>query len=212
MAGAQILTALFAERLEAALGSALKADPEARQALIPLSGKTLGLHLKPFGHRLSLHFTDSAVHVLPGDQPGSEAVITGTPLAFANSALNDASRELLFSGDLTVEGDADLAHRFQDLLKRLRLNWEGRLGESPGGALALSLMDAMGAGRAWLDAVTNSNLQDVSEYLREESRELPGKSEADAWLRDVDGLRSDCDRLEARLARFEARAAPASDL
>jgi ubiquinone biosynthesis accessory factor UbiJ len=209
MAGAKLLTALFAERLEAALGAALKADPAAREAMIPLAGKTIGLQLKPFGPRLTLHFSAGVVHLLEGEQAGTHALISGSPPAFIRSALNGDSRDMLFSGELTMEGDGDLARRFQDLLKRLRLNWEGRLGEGPGGALALRLLDSLGAGRVWLDAFMDSNLRDVSEYLREESRELPGKTEADGLLRDVDAVRSDCDRLEARIARLEAGASVA---
>jgi ubiquinone biosynthesis protein UbiJ len=49
----------------------------------------------------------------------------------------------------------------------------------------------------------------VVEYLQEEGRDLPTRTEVDEFLADVDRLRDDAERLEARLARLESRS-PAS--
>jgi ubiquinone biosynthesis protein UbiJ len=40
----------------------------------------------------------------------------------------------------------------------------------------------------------------MGEYLTEESRDLPAPPEVEAWVEQVDRLREDADRLEARLA------------
>jgi ubiquinone biosynthesis protein UbiJ len=47
------------------------------------------------------------------------------------------------------------------------------------------------------------------EYLQEEGRDLPTPTEVEEFLADVDRLRDDAERLEARLARLESRS-PAS--
>jgi len=46
-------------------------------------------------------------------------------------------------------------------------------------------------------------LQNVGEYLQEEGRDLPNKTETEEFLRNVDTLRDDAARFEARLSRLE---------
>ena len=65
------------------------------------------------------------------------------------------------------------------------------------GNLARGVADTVTKGAATLR-------QDVSEYLREESRLLPTAIEVDNFLEDVDRLQLDTDRLEARVQRLEA--------
>jgi ubiquinone biosynthesis protein UbiJ len=46
---------------------------------------------------------------------------------------------------------------------------------------------------------------DLSEYLQEESRIVPAKPEIEAFMDGVDILRSDVDRLHARVERLAAK-------
>jgi ubiquinone biosynthesis protein UbiJ len=43
----------------------------------------------------------------------------------------------------------------------------------------------------------------VAEYLKEEALILPDQSQVNAFLSDVDTLRADAERLEARIARLK---------
>ena len=54
-------------------------------------------------------------------------------------------------------------------------------------------------------ARTTRSLQNVAEYLQEEGRDVPSRTEAEEFLHGVDRLRDDVDRLEARLTLLEAR-------
>ncbi len=47
--------------------------------------------------------------------------------------------------------------------------------------------------------------ENIAEYLQEESRDLVNRTELDEFLHGVDELRETSDRIEARLARLEAR-------
>ena len=48
---------------------------------------------------------------------------------------------------------------------------------------------------------------DLREYLQEESRLLAPRPQVEGFLRAVDGLRADTDRLEKRLERLAGRTA-----
>jgi ubiquinone biosynthesis protein UbiJ len=49
--------------------------------------------------------------------------------------------------------------------------------------------------------------QNLSEYLQEEGRDVPSRTEADEFIADVDRLRDDVDRIEARIVMLEAKQA-----
>ena len=51
--------------------------------------------------------------------------------------------------------------------------------------------------------------RNVSEYLTEESRDVPARVEVEEFLEGVDRLREAVDRLEARVGGRRARGAPA---
>jgi ubiquinone biosynthesis protein UbiJ len=57
------------------------------------------------------------------------------------------------------------------------------------------------AGR-WGQKVGDTLLQNLREYLQEEARIVPTRYEVDAFLGEVDTLRDDVERLEARIARL----------
>ena len=44
--------------------------------------------------------------------------------------------------------------------------------------------------------------QDITEYLQEEARWLPTRTEVNYFLNDIDELRSDVDRVDARIQRL----------
>ena len=62
--------------------------------------------------------------------------------------------------------------------------------------------------RKWSRDTVISLQDDVSEYLREEARLLPVQYETDRFNAEVDALRAHRDRLQARIARLNAKRIP----
>jgi ubiquinone biosynthesis protein UbiJ len=104
-----------------------------------------------------------------------------------------------------IEGDAEVAQRFRDLLTEAQPDFEEELARNIGDVaarrVANAARDLLGWGRKAAGSFTGS----VVEYLQEEGRDLPTRVEVDEYLEGVDRLRDDAERLEARLARLESR-------
>jgi ubiquinone biosynthesis protein UbiJ len=109
-----------------------------------------------------------------------------------------------------IEGDAEVAQRFRELLAVARPDVEEEL------ALVLGDVAAHRIGRfargvlQWGRAATDSLATNVVEFLQEEGRDLPTRVETEEFLAGVDRLRDDAERFEARLARLERRSSGAS--
>jgi len=205
MPSSSLLPELFAGVLREAVTRFLRLAPNSPQYLAPLAGKVICLRLMPIDLRVYLCPDESGMDILPNFGGKPDVTLTGSPLAFARMGLSDTPRRALFEGDIIVEGDMTTAQRFQTLFDRLDIDWEGLLARFTGQSLAARIASDMRGIHAWGKESVEVMGMNIAEYLQEESRELPAAPEADIFYEDVDTLRADCDRLEARVLRLEKK-------
>jgi ubiquinone biosynthesis protein UbiJ len=199
-----LLANLLAGSLEGALSGWMALAPNRQDLLAPLAGKVIALTIRPFGGSLYFCPTEASVQVLGEFSGTPDTTLSGTISAFARQALGGAARDSLAPGEIEVDGDTDTARRFQVLLDSLDIDWEAQLARYTGGGIAASALGLLRAGTTWTRATVDTLRTDLAEFWQEESRELPARPEAEAFLNAVDILRADADRLEARIQRLEA--------
>jgi ubiquinone biosynthesis protein UbiJ len=158
------------------------------------------------GDRLDAHVDP----ILRGHHPAiapklAHASIEGTPLSLLALAGPDAEKRLR-AGGIRIEGDAETAQKFRELLTLVRPDFEEELarvlGDVAAHRIASLARGLLGWGRSTADSVATN----LVEFLQEEGRDLPTRVEVDEFLEGVDRLRDDAERLEARIARLETRA------
>ncbi|MEI8258256.1 MAG: SCP2 sterol-binding domain-containing protein [Deltaproteobacteria bacterium] len=202
MAGAT-LTAPF----EALLNRQIEASTPARELLASLAGRAFAIEIE--GARgyplLRLRLAADAGQLTVSHGEGAaDATVRGTPFGLAALVAGRAEGRTTASG-VTIDGDAEVASGFEKLLGHARPDLEAELarlvGELPAHYAARAVRDVTDWGRR----AARSLLRSSSEYLTEEGRDLVPRAELDAFLGDVDGIREDVDRAEARLQLIEAR-------
>ncbi|MFP7723232.1 ubiquinone biosynthesis accessory factor UbiJ [Lysobacter sp. A3-1-A15] len=189
--------------LQAALNRALALDPETRDGLPALDGRSVALHLASPPLSLQVRVAGDRLEVGPVPEAGEVDLSVRSTLGGLLSQLpflrSDRAAPV---GQLRIEGDADLARRLQRMAGRFDPDWQqpfvAVLGEVVGvqvaQAVAGALRHARGAGAA---LATNA-----AEYVTEESRDVVGRAELNAFHDDVDALRDDVERLAARVSRL----------
>jgi ubiquinone biosynthesis accessory factor UbiJ len=128
----------------------------------------------------------------------ADATVTGGP--FSLLALSGPAPEaVLQRGDVRIDGDAELAEKFRELALLLRPDLEEELslvlGDVPAHQMGRFVRTALG----WTRKAAATTVRNVAEYLGHEQRDLIPRSEAEQFLRGVDTLREDVDRLAARI-------------
>jgi len=193
--------ALLSAALESALDLYLKQDPDALQHCAALQDKVIAVNLA--GTELTLYFLPDAqgVKVLTHYEGEPDTLLRGTPAGFARLAV-ESREDALFHGAIEIIGDTETGQQFQDLLAGVDWDWEEQLSKLTGDALAHQVGELVRKGRRWLDESSDTLQQDLSEYLQEEARLLPTRTEIDEFLDNVDQLRTDTDRLAARVERL----------
>ena len=195
------LNALLIEAFEAALNAYLRLDPASVERLGAFSGKVIALRLRGLETTVYLLPHNAGVAALGHYAGDPDTTLEGTPMALAQLSLGDSARAL-FSGDVTIGGDVELGQRFKSALDAMDIDWEEHLSKYVGDALAYRTRRALGAARQWgADAATSLG-RDIGEYLQFEAEAIASRFELEQWLDDIDGLRCDVDRLEARVHRL----------
>ena len=192
------------EPLEGLLNRRIEDSSQARRLCDELDGQTLALQLSDT--RLVIYFTVSEQRLsLDYDFEDDPDVIISTGMTGLLGLASDDAQKEIRSGRVHISGDAGSGQAFQELLKLTRPDWEEELSRLTGDVAAHQIGVFVRSGLDFGRRVFETISQNASEFLKEESRDLPSRPEIDRWLADVDRLREDCDRLEARLERREQR-------
>ena len=188
--------------LETALNTALRMDPVAFGKLDRFSGKVIAIELQ--GLELTLYLLPGADGISLMSQYDAEAdtVLSGTPLAMAKMALGPDASKVLFAGEVTIRGDIETGQAFKRLLDGLDIDWEEQLARYTGDIAAHKLGDLFRATTQWGRQALEILGQDATEYFQQEGQDLPVPAAVQQFMHEVDVLRDDTARLEARLTRL----------
>ena len=190
--------------LESALNRNIAASSSARALCKRLDSKVLALHVE--GMPLSIYFRAQGEQMsLDTTCDGTpNATLSGTPLSLLRMA-GPTPEAALRTGSVHIHGDAEVAQTFSELLKQARPDLEEELSRVIGDVAAHHVGSAARSALGFARKAADTFAQNVSEYLQEEGRDAPSRTEADEFVDGVDKLRDDVDRFEARLALLERK-------
>ncbi len=137
------------------------------------------------------------------DEP--DVVIEGPLSSLLRMATADGDMAALAGSGVRVSGRADLAQAFQKLIKFGKPDLEEELAGLVGDAAAFELSRAAARLFDWGRSTRRTLMDNLGEYLTEERRDLPSRYEMTRFTRNVQTLRDDVERAEARLRRLETR-------
>lgn len=190
--------------LESLLNRNIAASSTARALCRRLDAKVLALHVE--GMPLSIYFRSHGEQMsLDTKFDGTpNATLSGTPLSLLRMA-GPAPEAALRTGSVHIHGDAEVAQTFSELLKQARPDLEEELSRVIGDVAAHQVGNVARSAIGFAKKAADTFAQNLSEYLQEEGRDAPSRTEADEFISGVDKLRDDVDRFEARLGLLERK-------
>lgn len=194
------LPGLFAGLVDTVLNQAIRRDPDGPGRLEALAGRRIKFELEGLGLELHFRVQDQRLQVRAEDDGLSQpdTVISGSPGALLAMSIPDWRSP---GGGVSMQGSAETARYFEQLLRRLRPDWEAALVEQFGEVLGHQLFrffrEAGQTGRQ----MARTGEEQLGEYLREESELAVSRPQFGVFSREVDELREAVDRLESRLRR-----------
>jgi ubiquinone biosynthesis protein UbiJ len=188
--------------LSSAFNRYLALDPEAPDKLKAFDGKVICIEISGVDTELYLSIENNAVEIIQDIDVKPDTVISGSPASLFKLGLHRDSASLFFSGEVEIRGDTRLGRQFKALIAEMEIDWEEHLSTLTGDIAAHRLMTVFDRLAEWSKGATSNLTDDIGEYLQEESRDVVSGAEIDMFNQQVDRLRDDTDRLEARITRL----------
>ncbi|HEY2340813.1 MAG TPA: SCP2 sterol-binding domain-containing protein [Steroidobacteraceae bacterium] len=182
--------------LENLLNRGLPRSPRARQLCAALTGRSVAI-VVPDIARLRVSSTGDTLAVTLEDAP-TEATIRGGLLSLL-ALTGDSAQKVAQRGEVTISGDSEVAARFRELVQLLRPDPEEELALLIGDIPAHQLGRLARLGASFSVRAAETTLRNLAEYWAHERGDLVSRNEGEQFLRGVDALREDTDRLQARL-------------
>lgn len=188
--------------LESVLNRNIGMSTPARKLSRELDGKRVVIRSPDFDLNISFEFNEEVARLSTRSHEDADCVIEGSPLTLLRLAGSDPQAAFR-DGAANIHGDALVGKSFQQLLKFARPDWEEELSRLVGDVAAHQLTRGVQQFFGWGKRSSEAMAQNAAEFFQEESRDLPSSAEAGHFMREVDELREQADRLDARLRKLE---------
>ena len=202
------ITGLALKPLEAAINGYLSLDPELPAKLGAFAGKVLCLEFKGTGLKLYMRVQHASIRLASDIEGDADAVISGSPAAMLKLGLHEDAAPLLFAREVVISGDTRFGRQFRKLLTDMDIDWEEQLSRVIGDVASHQAMRSLDAILQWGKRAAASLADDAGEYLSEESRDTVAEAELRQFCEQVDELRDDTERLQARINRLRSNDSP----
>jgi ubiquinone biosynthesis protein UbiJ len=204
----QPLRKLAGRALETALNHTLSLDPDTRQRLTALNGRSVQLHLRGPELALAVTVDDARLKVGPpeedGTRQGNQLKVAATPGSLL-AMLFRRDDDGIAPGKVEIAGDAELARRLEKLASKFAPDFEEAFARSFGDVLGVPLAKAVRNGLAHARETASHLTEDTADWLRDEVRVAMAPGEVEGFLDGVDELRERSERLESRIQRLLQR-------
>ena len=182
------------------LNGHIQASTAASERLAELAGKSLAIDVIGPGVTLLLSAQDGELDVDTAADGVATATVRGTPLALLASLRGDSLSGFHASG-IQLTGDAEVAEEFSALLRLARPDLEEQLAHVTGDVLAHQAGNVIRDLSAWGRQALDASRMNMSEFLQEESRQLPARVEVESFYSEIDRLRDAAERVSVSIDR-----------
>lgn len=193
--------AIFA-MVEKGLNQTLALDSTALSKIAQLSGSVIQIHCLEPAFNLFLIPNDNGLTLASDWQGESDCCLTAPLSLLMQLAYSKNKTQILHAEAVDLTGNTNSLMQLTEILQALELDWEYALSRWLGPVTTGLIAGHLRSRGQWIKQTAQSLEQAIAEYLTEESRDLVGKNEANIRFNQLDQLKIDLDRLEARLARL----------
>lgn len=196
-----LLSGLLAS-VESGVNRILRLDSTALARMRPLTGKVIAVECASPALHLFILPSDEGLLLAAQWAADADCTLRAPASSLLHLALSKDKTAVLHGPQVDLEGDSHVLMELAAILQDLELEWEFELSRWIG-PVATTLIAGHVRSRAnWYQHGFASLNQNLAEYLSEEARTLVGEREAQARFNELDQLKLDLDRLEARVERL----------
>ncbi len=184
--------------VEQILNGHVQESTAALDLLSSLHGKSLGVEVRGPGVAIVVSAENEKLRLEFAKDSSATATVSGTPLALLTSLRGDALSAFKDSG-IAISGDAEVAEDFSTLFRLARPDLEEQLSHLAGDVVAHRIASTVRNARDWSKQAVSALGMNTTEYLQEESRQVPTRVEVEGFFAEIESLRDAAERVAARV-------------
>ena len=184
--------------IESVINSALVFDPASMQKIAAISD-VLAIQSTMPAMTLYCHGSNDGVRIMSFCESPVTTQLSGSPLALI--ALLRKPTTLANSG-VELTGSVGLLQRWQTVLNELDIDWEDAISNVLGDIAGPFTAKTVLAGLSWTRHQSAEQTRLFKEYITEELKVTPSKSELKIFSDAVSEIKMDAERLQARFSQL----------
>ncbi|MFJ2366280.1 SCP2 domain-containing protein [Pseudomonas sp. NPDC087697] len=204
-----LLAGLLAS-VELGLNRVLRLDSTALPRLARLNGKVIAVDCRNPALQMFILPSDEGLMLAAHWAADADCTLRAPAASLLALALSKDKTSVLHGPEVELDGDSGVLLALASVLQDLELDWEYELSRWLGPVATQLLGGHLRSRARWYQQGFTSLNQNLADYLAEESRALVGQREADARFSELDQIKLDLERLEARFERL-SRSLDSSD-
>lgn len=170
-----------------------------------LEGRRMSVRIDPQPRNLlfAIGVTAADGHIYITDNPsdGADVELSGTVMELTRLMFSKHQQPVR-EGRVRIQGEAEIAEQFRALFILARPDLEEELSVFVGDDLGFQLASAFRTIRECATDALEDIAEQTAEYLHEDGKHFPTRSETEEFFAAVDELANDLARIEARLSRI----------
>ncbi|MGA4635552.1 ubiquinone biosynthesis accessory factor UbiJ [Pseudomonas solani] len=203
-----MLTQALLAGVEHGINRVLRLDGTALPRLSRLEGKVIEIDCQAPALQLFILPGGEGLQLAANWAAPADCRLRAPAASLLRLALSREKTAVLHRPEVELDGDSAALMELAGVLQDLELDWEYELSRWLG-PVASQLLGAHLRSRVdWTTQSLDSLRLNLADYLAEESRTLVGQREADARFAELDRLKVDLDRLDARIGRLTQKSKP----
>ena len=189
--------------ITAGLNRYLECDPERSSELKKIDGKVIAVKIKEFDVTITLRVEGLKLQEVLDAEIVADVELILSIKTFPNYLLGVDRNQLIKNGDIEIIGDTHVASVFHNVLSEVEIDWEELLAARIGDPIASQIGFGARKIKGFMRTVRENVQLDTRDYLQDNLQVAVTQTEVEEFVHQVDTLRADVDRLEARLKRLE---------
>lgn len=168
-----------------------------------LNNKTIAFHLKHPAVSILFSFKENHVNILSENtkEPIDIDAHIYTSL-FQLTRLKFKKQKSLVGSGFHLKGDIDLIKNLNHLFEQHQIDWEEHISKFTGDVLAYKAGKIFNKKKSYVQKKRHDFIDNMSEYLQEEKELLPHPLAVENFNKNLDELKLQVDRIQARLTHI----------
>lgn len=185
---------------ESAVNRILSLDSTAQARLAPLAGKVIAVACTMPAITVYVIPLETGIQLAKEWHAPADCTLSAPANLLLKLATSADKSAVLHHPDVDLDGNSAVLMELADILQGLELDWEYEVSRWLGPLPTALISGHLRSRRDWMVQSAQSLHLNTVDYLAEESRTLVGRIEADMRFNEIDQLKLDLDRIDARIA------------